>query len=65
MLGKITTPTLVVHGSQDALVPLSSAKRYQAGIPQATLRTLDGCGHFAYLEQPRQLATLIGEFINA
>jgi pimeloyl-ACP methyl ester carboxylesterase len=63
MLGKIQVPTLIVWGREDQIVPLECAFQYQHAIPGATVRILDGCGHFAHLEQPRLLAETIGRFI--
>jgi pimeloyl-ACP methyl ester carboxylesterase len=65
MLGKITTPTLVVWGEDDAIVPIECAHQYQQAIPGATLRTLDDCGHFAHLDQPERLAELLRTFFSS
>jgi len=62
MLGKIRTPTLVVWGESDVIVPLECAERFAGLIPGARLRTLKECGHFAHLDQPRQLAAMVREF---
>lgn len=62
MLGKIQTPTLVVWGKQDGVVPLECGERYARAIPNAQLRVLDASGHFAHLEQPERLAEVIREF---
>jgi pimeloyl-ACP methyl ester carboxylesterase len=65
MLGKVRTPTLVVWGEQDAIVPLECGQMYERLIPGATLRTIDECGHFAHLEQPDRLAAIVQEFLSA
>jgi len=65
MLGKITTPTLVVWGENDAFIPIDCGQQYQQAIPGATLRTLDNCGHFAHLDQPRRLAELLHSFFSS
>lgn len=44
-LNKIIAPTLVVHGKEDALVPVNSASKYASKIPGAKLLLLDGVGH--------------------
>jgi pimeloyl-ACP methyl ester carboxylesterase len=62
MLGKVRTPTLVVSGREDRIVPLECAERYVASLPGARLHTIDQCGHFAHLEQPRKLAQAVDEF---
>jgi pimeloyl-ACP methyl ester carboxylesterase len=62
MLGKIRVPTLIVWGNDDVIVPLECGERFQQAIPGATLRTLEACGHFAHLDQPQRLATLVRDF---
>ncbi|WP_151081824.1 alpha/beta fold hydrolase [Nocardioides cynanchi] len=42
---RITTPTLVLHGSEDPLFPLPHGRALAAAIPAATLLVLDGVGH--------------------
>jgi pimeloyl-ACP methyl ester carboxylesterase len=65
MLGKITTPTLVVWGEDDAIVPIDCARQYQKAIPGATLSTIETCGHFAHLDQPERLAGILRDFFSS
>lgn len=65
MLGKIRTPTLVVWGESDAIVPLECAQLYADSIPNARLHQLPHCGHFAHLDQPRDLANVVHEFLSS
>jgi pimeloyl-ACP methyl ester carboxylesterase len=44
-LGSITVPTLVVHGSDDPLVPMTSGKDIAANIQNADLLIIEGMGH--------------------
>lgn len=44
-LGEVTTPTLVIHGSDDPLFPLGHGQALAKDIPGAQLLTLDGVGH--------------------
>jgi non-heme chloroperoxidase len=45
-LKKITVPTLVVHGSDDQIVPIAnSAERSSKIIPKATLKVYEGAPH--------------------
>jgi pimeloyl-ACP methyl ester carboxylesterase len=44
-LGEITVPTLVVHGTDDPLLPLPHGEALAAEIPGATLLPLPGVGH--------------------
>jgi pimeloyl-ACP methyl ester carboxylesterase len=59
----IGTPTLILHSRQNRIVPANCAERYAASIPGARLRMLDGCGHFAELEKPEELANLVRDFV--
>ncbi|OYQ39761.1 alpha/beta hydrolase [Rhodoferax sp. TH121] len=60
LLGRITAPTLVVHGKEDPLVPLACGEDTARRIPGATLLTIDGMGHDLPPEPVRQiLAALI------
>jgi pimeloyl-ACP methyl ester carboxylesterase len=45
-LPRIMAPTMVVQGSEDPLVPTSSAEDLAARIPNAELRVIPGLGHF-------------------
>jgi len=44
-LGKITCPTLVVHGTSDPLVNINHARKYARLIPQADTLYIAGMGH--------------------
>ncbi|MCG9891110.1 MAG: alpha/beta fold hydrolase [Thermosynechococcaceae cyanobacterium MS004] len=44
-LSSITAPTLVVHGTEDPLIPEAHAALYAQQIPNATYLALDGVGH--------------------
>jgi len=65
MLPKITTPTLVVWGDGDDIIPVQCGRQYAERIPDAELRVVKECGHFVHLEQPEQLATLLREFFSS
>ncbi|MHB8330018.1 MAG: alpha/beta fold hydrolase, partial [Acidimicrobiales bacterium] len=58
-LGRISSPTLVVHGRQDGIVPRAHAEAYVAGIPVAQLAEIDGAAHLATVERPDELAKLV------
>jgi pimeloyl-ACP methyl ester carboxylesterase len=64
LLGGITTPTLVVWGRDDRIVPLECGERYAKSLPRARLEVLDGAGHFLEMEKPRELAELVATFVN-
>jgi pimeloyl-ACP methyl ester carboxylesterase len=44
-LGKVSTPSLVIHGVDDPLVPVEAGKATAAAIPSADLLLIEGMGH--------------------
>jgi pimeloyl-ACP methyl ester carboxylesterase len=60
VLPSITTPTLVVHGRHDRLVPVSLVQRLRGVRPDWTYEVFEDCGHVVHLEAPeRFIATLV------
>ena len=50
-VGSITSPTLVIHGSEDRYVPVANAVALAEAIPDARLRVLDDAGHLVFIER--------------
>jgi pimeloyl-ACP methyl ester carboxylesterase len=51
-LSRITTPTLLLWGEKDGMIPISNAADYQRYLPDATLVRLPGLGHLPFEEDP-------------
>ena len=64
LLGRVDTPTLVVRGRDDQVVPESCALRYAEILPNSQMEVLQDCGHCADVEQSTKLAKLVSEFIS-
>lgn len=64
-LAKITIPTLVVWGANDALLSPEQGRAYAAGIPGAKLVLVPECGHVPGAEQPEKFVAAVEEFLNA
>ncbi|HET6983925.1 MAG TPA: alpha/beta fold hydrolase [Myxococcaceae bacterium] len=62
-LGSLEIPTLAVAGDHDFFPP-EVASHIAAAIPGARLVTLEGCGHFAYLECPGALRKAVDAFFQ-
>jgi proline iminopeptidase len=45
LLARIVAPTLVVHGSDDPLLPVAAGRDTAASIPDARLEIVEGMGH--------------------
>ncbi|HEY6412140.1 MAG TPA: alpha/beta hydrolase [Edaphobacter sp.] len=58
-------PTLVVWGSQDELIPLSTGKKIHDLIPGSVLNVVEGCGHLAPLECSQPVVEGTVEFLRA
>ena len=59
VLREVRTPTLVVWGDDDRVVPMSSGQQYREALPNARLEVIENCGHLVDLEQPERLAELV------
>ncbi|MGH7334745.1 MAG: alpha/beta fold hydrolase [Candidatus Rokuibacteriota bacterium] len=64
LLGGLATPTLLVWGRDDRIVPLECGERYLKALPHARLEIVEGAGHFVEMEKPHELAQLVTEFIS-
>ena len=60
-LGSVQTPTLVIHGDEDRMLPIANGRLIAERIPGARLEVLEGVGHMFWWEQPERSAELIGE----
>jgi pimeloyl-ACP methyl ester carboxylesterase len=64
-LGDITASTLVVHGSDDRMLPVANAHAIATRIPGARLEILDGVGHLFWWERPERSARLVRELAQS
>jgi 3-oxoadipate enol-lactonase len=58
-LAQLRVPTLVVHGTEDQMLPATNGPVIASQIPGARLEILDGVGHMFFWEQPERSAELI------
>ncbi len=64
LLGGVATPTLIVWGRGDRIVPLECGERFAKTLPSARLEVVEGAGHFIEMEKPDELARLVVAFLN-
>jgi proline iminopeptidase len=62
-LGHVSVPTLVVHGTADA-VPFASSQAFAAAIPGAQLQVMNNVGHFPWMEAPVPFFTSLNNFLR-
>jgi len=63
-LSALTSPTLVLHGTEDVVVDPRNAELLEARIPDAVLDWFPGCGHLLFWEEPQQFIDILGEFLG-
>ncbi|MDI3307052.1 MAG: alpha/beta fold hydrolase [Acetobacteraceae bacterium] len=63
LLPGIRIPSLVAVGEEDALTPPALAEEIAAGIPNARLVRLPGCGHLPPLEDPAATTALLLDWL--
>ena len=64
-LDKISTPTLIVVGDEDAATPYPKSERMHFAIKGSKLAIIKGAGHTATVEEPEQVNTVISEFLKS
>jgi pimeloyl-ACP methyl ester carboxylesterase len=64
LLGGVRAAALVVWSDDDKIVPRSAGERYAALLPNSRFEVVRGAGHCVEMEQPEQLARLVGAFIE-
>jgi len=65
LLGGIRQPVLLLHGDQDALMPVAAAYRLAQALPQARLQVLEGSGHALPVSRAADCAGHILAFVGA
>ncbi|MCC6792464.1 MAG: alpha/beta fold hydrolase [Thermomicrobiales bacterium] len=71
LLGKVTAPTLVLHGDEDILTALdggpdgAGARAIAEGIPGAKMTILKGCGHGILFERPEESIEAVVAFLKS
>ncbi|WP_245953573.1 alpha/beta fold hydrolase [Arthrobacter silvisoli] len=63
-LGAIRAPTLLLHGTEDALAPLADAVLLHRTIRRSTLVKVPGARHGLHLDHPETVAW-VRQFIGA
>lgn len=63
-LARVTAPTLVIHGEEDA-IPLRLVREWETALPNARLVALPRTGHFPHAERPEETFGAIEAFLAA
>lgn len=63
-LGKITAHTLVLVGRSDFITPVPVSKAIADGIKRSELHIFENSGHFPFVEQPTEFASVLKTFYD-
>jgi pimeloyl-ACP methyl ester carboxylesterase len=61
---RVTCPLLVIHGRKDRVIPVHASRRLQESVPASALVVLPNSGHCPQLDDPRELAGHVLQFID-
>jgi pimeloyl-ACP methyl ester carboxylesterase len=65
LLPRISCPTLVLCGRQDAARPLPAHEEMAVAIPNSTLVVIENCGHMCMLERPDELSQAMRKWLGS
>ena len=63
-LPDLRIPTLVLHGTEDRMIPVENGRRLAARIPGAELVLLEGAGHLYHSERAAEADAAVLDFIR-
>jgi len=64
-LGQIKSPTLIIHGDDDSIVPHANAEILHRAIAGSKVHTLKAAGHMFFWEVPDETVRVAGDFLNS
>ena len=62
-LQSIITPTLIIWGSDDPVIPIQHADEFVAAISDCEFFKMDNCGHTPYVQEPTIFASKVLDFV--
>jgi len=63
-LAKISHSVLLLWGENDDATPLYQGQRMEKGLSNAALVIMDGCGHYAFLDKPKQFVAIAEAYLR-
>jgi 2-hydroxymuconate-semialdehyde hydrolase/2-hydroxy-6-oxo-octa-2,4-dienoate hydrolase len=59
----IATPTLLVHGREDSVVPMQVSVTMLGLLPNADLHVFSACGHWTQIERADEFTALVSDYL--
>jgi 2-hydroxy-6-oxonona-2,4-dienedioate hydrolase len=63
-LMKITTPSLIIWGEDDPVIPIKYADEFVSSIQDCRFYMMDNCGHTPYVDDPTKFTQLVLDFLE-
>jgi pimeloyl-ACP methyl ester carboxylesterase len=60
----IVTPTLLIHGREDKVVPLQVSLTMVGLLPNADLHVFSACGHWTQIERADEFSALVSDYLG-
>ncbi len=64
ILQKIEVPVMIIHGTQDPLVPIEAAHEHARLVPQSEFHEFDDESHFIVFQHPEKVVSNLSEFLH-
>lgn len=64
-LKSISSPTLIIWGSEDPVIPINYSDDFVSAIKDCSFFRMDGCGHTPYVQDPTTFASKVIEFLGS
>src|SRR3974390_1831160 len=58
------TPTLIIWGDRDRIIPLIHAYNAHEAIPNSRLEVMEGVGHYPHVEEPFRFVEILVDFLE-
>ncbi len=63
LLPGVKQSTLLIWGTLDTATPITDAEKMERLMPDAGLARMEGCGHFAFIENPALYSAILAAFL--
>ncbi|MBI5355941.1 MAG: alpha/beta fold hydrolase [Candidatus Aenigmarchaeota archaeon] len=63
-LGKIKSPSLIIWGEEDEIIPCEYAEEYVSMIHNSKKEMMQKCGHMPFIEKPKEFLRLVKRHLD-
>ncbi len=62
---RLVSPTLLIWGTEDKVIPISNAEKFNGSVKNFQYYTMDGCGHVPFAEKPELFSKIAMNFLSS